>query len=99
MLPFPSAAAPPPAPPRRMVSLSLRTAFALSDLHVNELWLRYVGLGGSMSHRWLSEVLEGGELWRGDYDILTHALNEYFAEQGDGYSVPYAGDSELGNPD
>jgi hypothetical protein len=99
VLPLPSTVMPPPAPSHRLLSLPLRTAFALTDLHVDELWLRYVGLCGSMSQASLTEILGGSDLRRGDYDILAHAFNEYFAEQGVAYSVPYAGDSELSEPD
>jgi hypothetical protein len=67
------------------------TALRHLELDVADLWLRYVGLGGSAPlgelRGWLDSELPMGDH---DYDVLAHALNEAFIDRDQGRPVPYA---------
>jgi hypothetical protein len=55
------------------------------------LWTRYVGLGGKVGLGAMVEYLSGSrELERLEEDILAHALNEAFVDQGLNHPVPYS---------
>ncbi len=60
-----------------------------SGLTVTQLWVRYVGLGGSIREQQLRAALRGGELAPQEHDVAAHALNEYFSEQGGAHPVAY----------
>ena len=74
---------------------SLEAARVMLDLSVTDLWLLYVGLGGSLPRAQLVAFLSGAgepELDDHDHDMLAHALNEGFTARGEGHPLPYAGD-------
>ena len=70
---------------------SLRAGFSLSDLELPELWLAYVGLGGSLGEDDLEAALRGTlPLSDHEHDMIAQALNDYFTERGQDHPVAYA---------
>lgn len=60
----------------------------------DELWLAYMALGGNCPPRAVRAYLQGtgpdeADHDRVDYDLLAHALNEHFTDQGADHPVPY----------
>jgi hypothetical protein len=71
----------------------LRAGLAMSDLELGELWMAYVGLGGTMEMDEVKAILRGErEPTANDHNVLAQALNDYFTERGQDHPVPYAGD-------
>jgi hypothetical protein len=65
-----------------------------SGLTHAELWMRYFELGGMRTALEVEAFLYGAlEPTSHDHDLLAHALNEHFVEQGGNHPVPYS-DSE-----
>jgi hypothetical protein len=61
----------------------LRAGLAMSELDVQQLWVAYVTLGGSMTPPELHEVLRGERDISGyEHDLLTQALNDDFTSRG-----------------
>jgi hypothetical protein len=72
----------------------LESARSMAGMSFDELWLAYMALGGNCPPLEVRTYLEGGgssepEHDRVDYDILAHALNERFFDQGADHPVPY----------
>lgn len=66
----------------------LDTGRQLAGLHLTQLWLDYVALGGNCSPAELAALLSGGQpIGQIDYEILAAALNERFAEAGFGHPI------------
>ncbi|MFI6043775.1 PP2C family protein-serine/threonine phosphatase [Nocardia sp. NPDC051321] len=60
---------------------SLEAAFAGSELTVEQLWMRYFGLGGGAGHLEIDAYLHGlGQLPDCERDVLAHAVNERLDE-------------------
>ena len=58
----------------------LVNALLASDLTVKDVWLRYLGLGGSRTRQELQDYLSGEAVWStADRDLLRHALSEHRA--------------------
>ena len=56
-----------------------------------ELWVQYVGLGGTATIDELALYLAGeGGLDRLEHNTLTQALNEAYIDLGGNHPVPYA---------
>ncbi|HET9732085.1 MAG TPA: hypothetical protein VFP54_05365 [Acidimicrobiales bacterium] len=69
----------------------LETARIHAGLTRSELWLRYFELGGRSSPPELDAFLHGARTpTPHDHDLLVHALNERFREQGRDHPLPYA---------
>jgi hypothetical protein len=68
----------------------LETARALAGMSLDELWLAYMALGGNASPDLMRAYLQGTHTEPVGYDILAHALNEEFVDQGSNHPVPYA---------
>lgn len=66
-------------------------------LTLAELWLDYVGLGGSLPHSEIRAFM-GGRRSISDYnhDLLAQALNEHFLESGSDHPLPYADEPAIG---
>ena len=75
----------------------LRAGLAQSELSVEEVWYRYVGMGGTLSRCELEAVLGGEPVAAGQYDVIAQVLNEYFLERGGDHPVAYA--DEIDEPD
>lgn len=72
-------------------STTLQQARHQAGLTVDELWLRYFGLGGLSTPLEVDAVLHGALTPSDfDYDILAHAINERFLELGGDHPVPYS---------
>lgn len=69
----------------------LETARRHSGMSVHQLWLSQALLGGAASADEVGSFLSG-EVTPSthQYDVLAHALNESFADQGFDHPVPYA---------
>lgn len=89
VLPFPTARPGDAPPPRWVSTVELQDGVARAALEPDDLWLRYVGLGGSLSAKGLAAALSGEVVLPADHDYVARALNEFFDETGDDYSVPY----------
>ncbi|WP_410564936.1 PP2C family protein-serine/threonine phosphatase [Amycolatopsis sp. cmx-4-61] len=72
---------------RRMIAV----CFARSDLSLEQLWMRYFALGGSLSLLELDAYLNGlVPLPRVDRDMLAHAVNERLDEVAGPARAPYS---------
>lgn len=61
------------------------------SLSVLDLWVDYVGLGGSLLPTEIEAFLLGDRrLGDHDHDVLVQALNERFLERGDDHPLAYA---------
>jgi len=60
-----------------------------AGLSVDELWLRYIGLGGSALPHDVERFMQGERPPPDQHDMLVHALNERFLELGGNHPVPY----------
>jgi hypothetical protein len=67
----------------------LESARALAGISFDELWLAYMALGGNASPDVMRAYLQGTSTGPVGYDILAHALNEKFVDQGSNHPVPY----------
>ena len=55
----------------------------------HELWIAYFSLGGTAQPDEVRAYLGGGTVAVMDYDVLAHAINERFVDQGGNHPVPY----------
>jgi hypothetical protein len=67
----------------------LESARSLAGLSFDELWLAYMALGGNAPPDVMRAYLQGTYTGAVGYDILAHALNEHFTDQGSDHAVPY----------
>lgn len=59
-------------------------------LAVADLWVRCLGLGGSLTIAELDAYLhDGGTAGRGDHNVIVHVLNEAYAERGRNHPLGY----------
>jgi hypothetical protein len=72
----------------------LRAAIGQSGLSVAQLWLRYLGLGGTATSFELDSYVHGwgGAFDDAQHDVVVQALNERFMEMGLDHPVPYLRD-------
>jgi hypothetical protein len=76
----------PGVPPSSVLHAALEQC-GISD---HELWVDYIGLGGTGSPAVVGSFLSGGEEPdQVQYDILAQALNERFLDLGMNHPVPY----------
>jgi len=62
-------------------------------ISVAELWFHYFGLGGMATALEIDAYLNGALVATvEERDLLSVALNERYAENGDDHPLPYAGD-------
>ena len=69
---------------------SLADGWDLSGLSLNELWLRYLALGGTASPAQLEAYTRGRT--RPDsyqHNIIAQAINEHFLDHGEDHPVGY----------
>jgi hypothetical protein len=72
-------------------SETLQRARDRAGLTVADLWFRYFSLGGMSTPLEVDAILHGALVPSDfDYDILAHAINERFLEQGGDHPVPYS---------
>jgi hypothetical protein len=76
----------------------LRAGLAQSELSLDEVWYRYVGMGGTLSRTDLEAVLSGEPVAAGQYDVIAQVLNEYFLERGGDHPVAYADEIDAPDP-
>jgi hypothetical protein len=59
------------------------------------LWVRYVGLGGTLGLAEMTEHVHGQrDCARVEHDTIVHALNEAYMDHGMNHPIPYAEDEE-----
>jgi hypothetical protein len=64
-----------------------------AHLSPGELWWRYFELGGMSDPFHLDAFLHGAlQPTAHDRDVIAHALNERFVEEGGNHPVPYSSD-------
>lgn len=70
--------------------ISLLEGMRLSGMSYSELWLRYIGVSGTVGGLEL-EAYVLGLLVADDYqhNLIAQALNEHFIEQGEDHPVAY----------
>jgi hypothetical protein len=71
------------------VDATVSAAFRASGLSMQDLWLRFVGLGGAAPPDTLQRYLAGAAIPRGDHNMLVHALNERIMEMGGDHPLAY----------
>ncbi len=74
--------------------LSLRDGLNLSGLTAAELWVRYIGVGGSAPAAELADQIahdeeQLGELDAHDHNVIAQALNEHFLDLNQNHPVGY----------
>ena len=81
-------------------SVSTSSPSARAGLDLEELWLRYVALGGNADPMEVDGYLHGLVLLTpGEHNVLACAVNERLDELGDGHvRVPYCWRGEFGDP-
>jgi hypothetical protein len=61
------------------------------DLGMDDLWLRYVGMGGDLPLAGLDGFFGGlSDLAEHDYDRLVQVVNEIFMDRDEDHPVPYS---------
>ena len=88
------------APGHQVVGLDEFAVGARTGLDLEELWLRYVALGGDADPMEVDGYLYGLVLLTpGEHNVLACAVNEWLDELGDGHArVPYCWRGESGDP-
>lgn len=84
-----------PTPPRPPVAdpRSLLAGMEMLGIDAVELWVQYVGVGGTVPSADLDRFLAGGSsVEAAQYDLLVLTLNERFSDRGFRHPVPYAGE-------
>jgi hypothetical protein len=72
-------------------AVAVEAAREMLSMSLLELWVDYVSLGGSLSPGKIQAFLLGERLIGDhDHDVLVHALNERFFDQGDDHPLAYA---------
>jgi hypothetical protein len=83
------------APDEGTPGVSLRAGLSLSELDLPQLWVAYLGLGGTMSAERLEAALRGRHsLSSHEHDLVAQALNDYFTERGQDHPVAYSDEVE-----
>ncbi len=72
----------------------LEAARISAGISFTELWIAYFALGGSAQPEVVRSYLGGWHAGSLDYDVLAHAINERYLEEGLNHPVPYR--DELG---
>ena len=73
----------------------LDAARRMLDTDLVTLWTDYFGLGGTATPGAIEAYLRGeGTLDAQQHDVLAHAINERFHDQGMDHPAPYAEDVE-----
>jgi len=76
--------------PRRT---AVAAAQSMLGIELTQLWMDALALGGTATIIELGDFLAGGaELSAFEYDVIAHALNERFTEEGSDHPVPYSDD-------
>lgn len=71
---------------------ALEAARLSLGVSMEQLWVAYMALGGSVMPAGLEAFLSGsGPLAAHDHDMVAHALNERFSDRGQDHPLPYAG--------
>lgn len=80
-------------------TMALRMGLALSGLDCEELWFRYLALGGSLSQCDLCAALDCvASVSTMEHNKAAHALNEHLMEtMGVAYPVAYAAELDTGH--
>lgn len=77
-------------------AIVLRAGLALGQMSVEQLWVSYLAVGGTMSSAELIQTLLGRrEICDYQHDMLAQALNDHFVDLGLNYPVAYTADLEL----
>jgi hypothetical protein len=83
----------PPTP--RLPRATLQSGFAQSELTIEQLWLRYIGVGGSHTPAYLTAALTRNDLPDREHNLIVQALNEHFVDQGGDHPVAYGYDVDI----
>jgi hypothetical protein len=69
----------------------VHNAFRLSGLSITDLWIRYIGLGGTLTLPDLEMYLTNDDqiLPVGQYNVIVHTINERFMEMDLNHPIPY----------
>lgn len=75
--------------------LSLADGLDLSGLNWEQLWLRYVGVGGCASAGELRQHVTTIDTDPYEHNLIATALNEYFLDRDQDHPVSYRASSRL----
>ncbi|WP_409329587.1 hypothetical protein [Trujillonella humicola] len=82
-----------------MLATSVADAFALADLTVRQLWVRYLALGGDADEVEVDAfVHELAPMSRRETDVLVHTLNERLQDLRRPMRLPYSWSASGGPP-
>lgn len=71
-------------------SLDLAQGLHLSGLTINDLWLRYIAIGGTATLVEVDVLIHSGAVIPDyDHNLIAHALNEAFVDRGQDHPVAY----------
>lgn len=72
-------------------AIAVEAARNMLGLSLDQLWVDYFTLGGSLSPQQIKAFLSGEHtLLDHDHDLLVHALNEHFIDQDQDHPLGYA---------
>lgn len=77
-------------PHHRIPTYALQAGLAHSDLSIEQLWFRYIALGGVCSMRRLAWEVYDDDLPAIEHDRIAQALNEYFLDRDVTQPVAYS---------
>jgi hypothetical protein len=70
---------------------ALAVGLRLTDLNVQDVWGRYVALGGRHTRYELASYIGGDGDWDpGEHDIAARAINEFTSARGMDHPVSYS---------
>jgi hypothetical protein len=70
---------------------ALAVGLRLTDLNVQDVWGRYVALGGRHTRYELASYISGDGDWdAAEHDIAARAINEFTSERGLDHPVAYS---------
>jgi hypothetical protein len=70
--------------------MPLRAEWARTNLGVDQLWWRYIGIGGAMSIEHMVAALDGADMSRWEHDHLAQVMNEYWMDHDGDHPVAYS---------
>jgi hypothetical protein len=80
----------PPAVNSPNTGFSLSDGWDLSGLTLADLWLRYLGVGGTASPDRVAAYARGTMIPDSyQHNMIAQAINEYFTDQGEDHPVGY----------
>lgn len=80
-------------------AIPVEAARSMLDVSLDQLWIDYFALGGTLSRARIQAFLTGERPLRDhDHDLLVQALNERFIDRGEDHPLGYADELDEQKP-